>query len=129
MLYSGSINSTSLLCNFVRCVDIKYKYKKTLLKKVNTARYEWKRFWYFKVYYFSALVIYHSHINWKLEVKNYKIIITTAVQKEAVLDCVDIVESSFLYQMSNACCESYTLESVQKSDESDNQTLQCGDES
>ena len=61
--------------------------------------------------------------------KNYKIIIITAVQKEAVLDCVDIVESSFLYQMSNACCESYTLESVQKSDESDNQTLQCGDES
>ena len=51
------------------------------------------------------------------------------MQKEAVLDCVDIVESSFLYQMSNACCESYTLESVQKSDASDNQTLQCGDES
>ena len=51
------------------------------------------------------------------------------MQKEAVLDCVDIVESSFAYQMSNVCYESYTLESVQKSDESDNQTLQCGDES
>ena len=31
--------------------------------------------------------------------------------------------------MNNACYKSYTLESVQKSDKSDNQTLQCGDES
>ena len=68
LLYSGSINSTSLLCSFVRCIDIKYDFK----KEVNTAKYEWKRFWCFKIYYFSASVIYHSHINWKMEVKNCK---------------------------------------------------------
>ena len=50
------------------------------------------------------------------------------MQKEEVLDCVDIVESDFVYQMNNACYKSYTLESVQKSDESDNQTLHCGHE-
>ena len=47
------------------------------------------------------------------------------MQKE-VLDCVDIVESNC--QMNNACCKCYNLESVQKSDESDNQTLQGSDE-
>ena len=72
LLYSGSISSTSLLRNFARCFDIKYEFKKKLLKKVNTARYEWNRFWCFKVYYFSAPAIYHSHINWKSDVKNYK---------------------------------------------------------
>ena len=51
-----------------------------------------------------------------------------AVQKEEVLDCVDIVKSNFVYQMNNACYKRYTLESVQKPDESDNQTLQCGEE-
>ena len=45
LLYSGSINSTPLLCSFVRCVDIKYEFKKKKkkkesLKKVKTARYE-----------------------------------------------------------------------------------------
>ena len=72
LLYSGSINSTSLLFSFARCVDKKYEFKKELLKKVNAVRYKWKKSWCFKVYYFSARVIYHSHINWKLEVKNYK---------------------------------------------------------
>ena len=72
LLYSVSINSTSLVRSFVRCVDIKWESKKKLLKKVKTARYEWKRFWYFKVYYFSVPDSYHSHINWKLEVKNDK---------------------------------------------------------
>ena len=43
----------------------------------------------------------------------------TAVQKEEVLDCVDIVESNFVCQMN----KSYTLKSVKKLDESDNQTL------
>ena len=38
LLYSAS-TSTSLLCSFVRCADIKYEFKKKLLKKVNTARY------------------------------------------------------------------------------------------
>ena len=61
--------------------------------------------------------------NWR-----WKIIKTMAVQKEEVLDCVDIVKSNFVYQMNNACYKRYTLESVQKPDESDNQTLQCGDE-
>ena len=53
----------------------------------------------------------------------------TAVQKEEVLDCVDIVESNFVYQMNNACYRSYCLESIQKSDKSVNQTLQCDYES
>ena len=59
----------------------------------------------------------------------WTIIKTTAVQKEEVLDCVDIVESNFTCQTNNACYKSYTLVFVQKSDESDNQTLQYGDES
>ena len=50
-----------------------------------------------------------------------------AVQE--VLDCVDIVESNFVYQMNNACYRSHSLESIQKSDKSDNQTLQCDDKS
>ena len=41
---------------------------------------------------------------------------TTAVQKKVVLDCVDIFESNFIYQMNNSCYKSYTVESVQKSD-------------
>ena len=51
------------------------------------------------------------------------------MQKEELLDCVDVVKSNFVYQINNASQKSYALESVQKSDESDNQTLQCGDES
>ena len=51
------------------------------------------------------------------------------MQKEKVLDCVDINEINFVYQISNVCYKRYTLESVQKSDESDNQTLQCRYES
>ena len=51
------------------------------------------------------------------------------MQKDEVLDSLDIVESNFVYQMNNVCCKSYTLKSVQESDESDNQTVQCGDES
>ena len=51
------------------------------------------------------------------------------MQKDEVLDCLDIVESNFVYQMNNACYKSYTLESVQKSVESDNQSVQCCDES
>ena len=62
--------------------------------------------------------------NWR-----WKIIKTTVAQKEKVLDCVDINEINFVYQISNACYKRYTLESVQKSDESDNQTLQCRYES
>ena len=50
-----------------------------------------------------------------------------AVQE--VLDCVDIVESNFVYQMNNACYRIYCLESIQKSDKSVNQTLQCDYES
>ena len=46
----------------------------------------------------------------------------TAVQKEEVLDCLNIVESNFVYQMNNAYFKRYTLESVQELDESDNQT-------
>ena len=50
-----------------------------------------------------------------------------------MLDRLDLVESNFVYHMNNACYKSYTLhktlESVQKSDETDNQAIQCGDES
>ena len=54
---------------------------------------------------------------------------TTTVQKEQVLDCADIVEIIFVYQMNNACYKCYTLECVQKSVEFNYQTLHCGDES
>ena len=43
-----------------------------------------------------------------------KITKATAVLKNEVLDCLDIVESNFIYQMNNACYKSYTLESFQK---------------
>ena len=49
-----------------------------------------------------------------------KIVKATAVQKDEVLDCFDIVESNFVYQMNNGCYKSYILEPVQKSGESDN---------
>ena len=39
---------------------------------------------------------------------------TTAVEKEEVLECVDIVESNFFYQMNKARYKSYILESVHK---------------
>ena len=32
----------------------------------------------------------------------------TVMQKEEVLDCVDIVESHFVYQMNNTCHKRYT---------------------
>ena len=35
---------------------------------------------------------------------------------------------NFVYQMNNACYESHIVESVQKSNEVDNQTVQYGDE-
>ena len=62
--------------------------------------------------------------NWR-----WKIIKITAAQKEKRLDCADVAESNFVYQKNNACYKSYTLKSFQKSDESDNQTLQWGHES
>ena len=34
LLYSGSINSTYLLCSFIRCVDIKYEFKKNYLQRL-----------------------------------------------------------------------------------------------
>ena len=34
-----------------------------------------------------------------------------------------------VYQINNACYKSYPRESVQKSDESENQIVQCSDES
>ena len=46
-----------------------------------------------------------------------------------MLECLDVVEWNIVYQMNNSCYKSYTLESVQKLGESDNQTVQCGDES
>ena len=46
------------------------------------------------------------------EYRKRKIIKATVVQKDKVLDCLDVPESSFVYQMNNACCKSYTLESV-----------------
>ena len=33
LLFSSSINSTSVLCSFVRCVNIKYEFKKKVIKK------------------------------------------------------------------------------------------------
>ena len=62
-----------------------------------------------------------------------KIIEAAAVRKDQVLDRLDLAESNFVYHMINACYKSYTLrktlEFVQKSNVSDNQTNQCGDES
>ena len=46
------------------------------------------------------------------EYRKRKIIKATVVQKDKVLDCLDVPETSFVYQMNNACCKSYTLESV-----------------
>ena len=46
-----------------------------------------------------------------------------------MLSCLHLGESSFVYHMNNVWYKSKTLESVQKSDELDNQTTQCGDES
>lgn len=55
------------------------------------------------------------------------------MRKDEALDRLDLVESNFIYYMNNACYKSYTrhktLESVQKSDQLDNQIIQCGDES
>ena len=50
------------------------------------------------------------------------------MQKD-VVDCLDIVEGNFVYQMKNASYKSCTLEAVQKSNESDDQTVQCGGKS
>ena len=62
-----------------------------------------------------------------------KIIEAAAVRKDQVLDRLDLVESNFVYHMNNAYYKSYTLrktlESVQKSNVTNNQTNQCGDES
>ena len=62
-----------------------------------------------------------------------KIIEAAAVGKDQVLDHLDLVESNFVYHMNNAHYKSYTLrktlESVQKSNVTNNQTNQCGDES
>ena len=55
------------------------------------------------------------------------------MRKDEALDRLDLVESNFIYYMNNAFYKSYTrhktLESVQKSDQLDNQIIQCGDES
>ena len=52
--------------------------------------------------------------------------------KDQVLDRLDLVESNFVCHMNNTCYESYTphktLQSAQKSDELDNQNIQCGGE-
>ena len=52
--------------------------------------------------------------------------------KDQVLDRLDLVESNFVCHMNNTCYESYTphktLQSAQKSDELDNQAIQCGGE-
>ena len=62
-----------------------------------------------------------------------KIIEAAAVQKDQVLDRLDLVESNFAHHMNNASYKSYTLcktlESIQKSNVTDNQTNQCGDAS
>ena len=69
LLWSASINSTSLLFSFTKIVLI-YEFKKNISKKVNIMRYEWKKFWCFKVYYLAAPLGYYSHINWKRKVEN-----------------------------------------------------------
>ena len=54
-----------------------------------------------------------------------KIIEAAAVQKDQVLDRLDLVESNFVYHMNNASYKSYTLcktlESIQKSNVTDKQ--------
>ena len=97
LFYSGSTNSTSLLCSFVRCVDIKYEFKKKLLKSLilrdtNKKCFDVSRF---------TISLRQSYWRWK-------IIKTTAVQKEEVLDYIDKVESNSVHQMNNECYKSYS---------------------
>ena len=62
----------------------------------------------------------------------WQIIKASVVRKDEALDRLDLVESSFIYCMNNACYKSYTrhktLEFVQKSNQLDNQIIQRGDE-
>ena len=53
----------------------------------------------------SYTTVTSSEKNWR-----WKIIKTTAVEKEEVLHCVDVLESNFDYQMKNAFYKSDTLE-------------------
>ena len=72
-------------------------------------------------------VIYQGTVT-STENEKRKIVKATSVQKD-VVDCLDIVEGNFVYQMKNASYKSCTLEAVQKSNESDDQTVQCGGKS
>ena len=77
----------------------------------------------------SLIFLCASHITQSHQLKNggVKFLKTTpAVKEKEELDCIDIVENNFVYQMNNACHKRNTLESAQKSDEPDNQTLQSG---
>ena len=57
---------------------------------------------------------------------------SSSCAKRPSVSCLESVESNFVYHMNNTCYESYTphktLQSAQKSDELDNQTIQCGGE-
>ena len=90
-----------------------YEFWNNLSGKFITTRYKWKRFWCFRFYDLTRT----SHITvtstWN---GRCKIIEGATVQKDKVLDHLDLVETNFDYLMKNPCCQS----------KSDNQTIQYG---
>ena len=109
------------MCWYKIWIQKKGYYKRLILHNTNDKGFDILRF---TISPHQSYITVTSTKNWRR-----KVIKPAAMQKEEVLDCVDIVETNFVYQMNNACHESNSLESVQKYDESDNQALQFGDES
>ena len=72
-----------------------------------------KKVWMFQGVLFARASQISQYINWKWDKKH--------LRKKRSGRVFDIDESNLVYQINN--------ESVQKSDESDNQIVQCGDES
>ena len=79
-----------------------------------------------KVLMFSGLLFASSNQITVTSTKNWrrKIVEAAAVRKRQVLDRSDLLDFNFVYHMNYVCYKSYTLrktlESVQKSNESDN---------
>ena len=90
-------------------------------KKGQYYKIRMKKVWMFQGVLFARASQISQYINWKWDKKH--------LRKKRSGRFFDIDESNLVYQINNACYNSYTIESVQKSDESDNQIVQCGDES